>query len=69
MDNVTRSAFLLVIESTKGKSTAKIYDGARELDIDNPMAQGVASHWRGAIGQALEQIEIKTGEASEDTDN
>lgn len=62
MDNVTRSAFLLVIESTKGKSTAKIYDGARELDIDNPMAQGVASHWRGAIGQALEQIDIKTGE-------
>ncbi len=62
MDSVTRSAFLLVIESTKGKSTAKIYDGARELDIDNPMAQGVASHWRGAIGQALEQIDIKTGE-------
>jgi len=62
MDSITRSAFLLVIESTKGKSTAKIYDGARELDIDNPMAQGVASHWRGAIGQALEQIDIKTGE-------
>ena len=62
MDSITRSAFLLVIESTKGKSTAKIYDGARELDIDNPMAQGVASHWRGAIGLALEQIDIKTGE-------
>lgn len=62
MDSITRSAFLLVIESTKSKSTAKIYDGARELDIDNPMAQGVASHWRGAIGQALEQIDIKTGE-------
>ena len=62
MDSITRSAFLLIIESTKGKSTVKIYDGARELDIDNPMAQGVASHWRGAIGQALEQIDIKTGE-------
>lgn len=67
MDSVTRSAFLLVIESTKGKSTAKIYDGARELDIDNPMAQGVASHWRGAIGQALEQIEIKTGENNDES--
>lgn len=67
MDNVTRSAFLLVIESTKGKSTAKIYDGARELDIDNPMAQGVASHWRGAIGQALEQIDIKTGENNDES--
>lgn len=67
MDSVTRSAFLLVIESTKGKSTAKIYDGARELDIDNPMAQGVASHWRGAIGQALEQIDIKTGENNDES--
>ena len=65
MDSITRSAFLLVIESTKGKSTAKIYDGARELDIDNPMAQGVASHWRGAIGLALEQIDIKTGDDNE----
>jgi hypothetical protein len=60
-----QSAFLVIVEYTKAKSTVKIYDGAQELDIDKPLAEGVASHWRGAIGQALEQIEIKTGEDNE----
>jgi hypothetical protein len=60
-----QSAFLVIVEYTKAKSTVKIYDGAQELDIDKPLAQGVASHWRGAIGEALEQIELKTGEDNE----
>ncbi len=60
-----QSAFLVIVEYTKSKSTVKIYDGAQELDIDKPLAQGVGSHWRGAIGEALEQIEIKTGEDNE----
>jgi hypothetical protein len=57
-----QAAFLVVIEWTKAKSTVKIYDGAQELDIDKPLSQGVASHWRGAMGEALEQINIQTGE-------
>ena len=57
-----QSAFLVVVEWTKTRSTVKIYDGAQELDIDTPLAQGVASQWRGAIGQALEQINLQTGE-------
>jgi hypothetical protein len=60
-----QSAFLVIVEWTKTKSKVKIYDGAQELDIDKPLAEGVASHWRGAIGQALEQIELKTGEENE----
>lgn len=60
-----QSAFLVIVEWTKTKSTVKIYDGAQELNIDKPLAQGVASHWRGAMGEALEQIELKTGEESE----
>lgn len=60
-----QSAFLVIVEYTKTKSTVKIYDGAQELDIDKPLAEGVASHWRGAIGQALEQIDITTGEDNE----
>lgn len=60
-----QSAFLVVVEWTKTKSTVKIFDGAQELDIDKPLAEGVASHWRGAIGQALEQINIQTGEEDE----
>lgn len=60
-----QSAFLVIVDWTKGKSTVKIYDGAQELNIDKPIATGVASHWRGAIGQALEQIDIKTGEVNE----
>jgi hypothetical protein len=50
------------VEWTKSKSTVKIYDGAQELDIDKPLAEGVGSHWRGAMGEALEQINIQTGE-------
>lgn len=57
-----QSAFLVIVEWTKSKSTVKIYDGAQELDIDNPIAQGVGSHWRGAMGEALEQINLQTGE-------
>ena len=57
-----QAAFLVIVEWTKSKSTVKIYDGAQDLDIDKPMAQGVGSHWRGAIGEALEQIDLKTGE-------
>jgi hypothetical protein len=60
-----QSAFLVIVEYTKTKSTVKIYDGAQELDIDKPLAEGVASHWRGAIGLALEQIDITTGEDNE----
>ena len=60
-----QSAFLVIVEYTKTKSKVKIYDGAQELDIDKPLAEGVGSHWRGAIGEALEQIEIKTGEDNE----
>lgn len=60
-----QAAFLVIVEWTKTKSTVKIYDGAQELDIDEPLAQGVASHWRGAIGQALEQIDLKTGAENE----
>lgn len=60
-----QAAFLVIVEWEKTKSTVKIYDGAQELDIDKPLAEGVASHWRGAMGEALEQIEIKTGEESE----
>jgi hypothetical protein len=57
-----QSAFLVIVEWTKSKSTVKIYDGAQELDIDKPLAEGVGSHWRGAMGEALEQINIQTGE-------
>jgi hypothetical protein len=57
-----QAAFLVIVEWTKSKSTVKIYDGAQDLDIDKPMAQGIGSHWRGAIGEALEQIDLKTGE-------
>jgi hypothetical protein len=57
-----QSAFLVIVEWTKTKSTVKIYDGAQELDIDKPLAQGKGTHWRGAMGEALEQIELKTGE-------
>ena len=60
-----QSAFLVIVEWTKAKSKVRIYDGAQELDINNPLAEGVAPHWRGAIGQALEQIELKTGEDNE----
>ncbi len=57
-----QSAFLVIVEWTKSKSTVKIYDGAQELDIDKPLAEGVGSHWRGAMGEALEQINIQIGE-------
>lgn len=60
-----QSAFLVIVEWTKTKSTVKIYDGTQELNIDKPLAEGVGSHWRGAMGLALEQIELKTGEDNE----
>lgn len=51
-------ALLVIIETDDKQSLVSIYDGTQELDKDNPMAKGTARHWRGALGEALSQIDL-----------
>jgi hypothetical protein len=58
-------AFLVIVQASEKNSEVKIYDGTQELDVENPIAKGAGATWRGALGVALEQIDIKTGEENE----
>lgn len=55
---MTTHALLVVIETGDNQATVNIYDGTQELDTNNPMAKGNARHWRGALGEALSQIDL-----------
>ena len=62
---MTTHALLVVIETGDNQATVSIYDGTQELDRDNPMAKGNARHWRGALGEALSQVDLPEKEADE----
>lgn len=64
---MTTHALLVVIETGDNQATVNIYDGTQELDTNNPMAKGNARHWRGALGEALSQIDLPTGKETDET--
>jgi hypothetical protein len=59
---IKQNAFLVIVETSTKSSSVKIYDGTQDLDIENPLATGAGATWRGALGVALDQIDIETGE-------
>lgn len=54
---MSEHAFIVVIRKDNKSAEVEIYDGASETP-EPPIAQGSGATWRGALGEALSQIEL-----------